>query len=187
MTTSEDVFWLYERNKTKEYIDCIKLCKPCPNLFDNECLCDSSDPILPLTIGEQTVKCRFKVKSYIKFGEECPICFDPIQHKKNAYLTGCGHAFHRKCLFNTFQAKWETKPFSTLKCPMCRAALGCPDMLERYNCCYYEEQNFLDNLEDFWLCKEYRIPDFCHSGNHYLGMQKDCRRCINYRNNGAFE
>lgn len=186
MSTTEDVFWLYERNKNKEYNDCIKLCKPCPNLFGNDCCCDSSDPILPITIGEQTTKCRFKVKSYIKIGEECPICFESIQHKKNAYLTGCGHAFHRKCLFNTIQSKWEIKPFSTIKCPMCRSKLGYPEMFERYT--YdYNRDNFLDRLEDFWLCKEYRMPDFCNSGKHYLGMKKNCRRCINYRDNGVFE
>ena len=185
MTTSEDVFWLYERNKNVVYSSCVKYNTPCPNLFNNECCCNSSDPVLPLTIGEQTIPCRFKVKTYIKFGEECPICFDPIKNKINAYLTGCGHAFHRKCLFDTFQAKLVMKPFSTLKCPMCRSKLGYPEMLERYNCCFYEGNNFLDNLEDFWLCKEYKMPDFCYSGNHYLGMEKNCRRCINYRDNGV--
>ena len=180
---SENVFWLYERNKNEEYNNCIKLCKPCPNLFGNDCCCDSDDPVLPLTIGEQTTKCRFKVKTYIKFGEECPICFDPIKHKSNAYLTGCGHAFHRKCLFNTIQAKWETKPFSTIKCPMCRAALGYPEMFERY-VYSYERDNFLDRLEDFWLSKEFRMPEFCSTGKHYLGMKNNCHRCLDYRNTG---
>lgn len=185
MSTSEDVFWLYERNKNIEYNNCIKLCKPCPNLFGDECCCDSLDPILPITIGEQSTKCRLKVKTYIKFGEECPICFESIEHKKNAYLTGCGHSFHRKCLFKTIQAKWEIKPFSTIKCPMCRCALGYPEMFERYK--YDYNNNFLDRLEDFWLCKEFRMPEFCYSGKHYLGMKKNCRRCINYRINGVIE
>ena len=184
MTTSEDVFWLYERNKNKEYNDCNKLCKPCPNLFGTDCCCESSDPVLPITIGNQEDPCRFKVKTYIKFGEECPICFDPIEHKKNAYLTGCGHSFHRKCLFNTIQAKWETKPFSTIRCPMCRASLGYPEMFERY-LYSYDRNNSLDKLEDYWLSKEFRMPEFCSSGKHYLGMKNNCNQCINYRNNGT--
>ena len=186
MSTAEDVFHLYERNKNKEYNDCIKLCKPCPNLFGNDCCCESLDPVLPVTIGEQFIRCKLKVKSYIKFGEDCPICFDPIKHKANAYLTGCGHSFHRKCLFDTIHAKWQVKPFSTLKCPMCRSTLGYPEMFERY-IYTYNRYNSLDRLEDFWICKEFRMPEFCASGKHYLGMNKKCKRCINYINNGTID
>ena len=185
MTTTDDVFWLYERNKNKEYNDCIKLCKPCPNLFGTDCCCESLDPVLPITIGEQDVPCRFKTKSYIKIGEECPICFDPIIHKKNAYLTGCGHAYHRKCVFNSIQAKWEIKPYSTLRCPMCRSNLGYPEMFERYNYSY-DKNTSLDRLEDYWVSKEFRMPGFCSFGKHYLGMKNNCSNCINYRNTGEF-
>ena len=184
MATTDDVFWLYKRNKNKEYNDCIKLCKPCPSLFVNECCCDSLDPVLPITIGDQTTPCRFKVKTYIKFNEECPICLEPIQHEKNAYLTNCGHSFHRKCLFDTIQSKWETKPFSSVKCPMCRCCLGYPDMFERYSYIITDKNKYLDMLEDFWLSKEFRMPEFCGLGIHYLGMKNNCYRCISYRNNG---
>lgn len=185
MSTAEDVFYLYERNKNKEYNDCIKLCKPCPTLFGNSCCCDPLDPVLPITIGNQEDLCRFHVKIYIKFGEECPICYETIKHKKNAYLTGCGHHFHRDCLFKVITTKWETKPFSILKCPMCRTSLGYPDMFERY-VYSFNKNNLLDRLEDFWISKDFILPTFCHSGKHYLGMKNDCKKCINYRNNGLY-
>jgi hypothetical protein len=66
---------------------------------------------------------------------------------------------------------------------MCRAALGYPDMFERFNYSY-NKLNSIDRLEDFWLCKEFRMPEFCHSGKHYLGMKKNCLYCIKYRDNG---
>jgi hypothetical protein len=86
-------------------------------------------------------------------------------------------------MFKTIQAKWETKPFSTIRCPMCRATLGYPEMFERY-IYSFERNNSLDRLEDFWLCKEFRMPEFCSSGKHYLGMKNNCYRCLDYRING---
>ena len=106
MSTTEDVYWLYERNKTTEYNGCVKLKKECLNLYDNKCYCIPTDIVLPTTIGCQDIKCRFKTKTYIKFNEECCICMESIIHKSNAHLTECGHAFHKKCLFKVIETKW---------------------------------------------------------------------------------
>jgi hypothetical protein len=152
----DDVFHLYERNIR-------------------------DDSILPITIGEQDIACRLNVKTYIKIGDECSVCLDPIFHKTDAYLTGCGHSFHKKCLCKVFKAKWEVKPFSALKCPLCRAGLGCPDLFVRYN---YESKNQLDRLENFWITKDCLIPDLCDRGKHYLGMKNNCQMCTQYRKTG---
>ena len=66
---------------------------------------------------------------------------------------------------------------------MCRSSLGYPEMFERY-IYSYDKHNQLDNLEDYWLSKEFRMPTFCSFGNHYLGMKNNCIRCNSYRVNG---
>lgn len=180
MTTTDDIFWLYDRNSSI-YSDCIKLKKECKNLIDGVCYCSENDIVKPVIIGDKYIKCRFKVKSYVKIGDECPVCLEPIFHKINAYITGCGHAFHRNCLFKVFETKWKMKPYSTLKCPICRASQGFPEMLERYD----TDGNEIDILENFWITKDYNMGTFCYK-NHHIGMKKDCSMCIKYRNTGEF-
>ena len=45
-------------------------------------------------------------KNYIRIGEECPICYDDIVNKKQAFLTECGHAFHYECIQNYYKYKF---------------------------------------------------------------------------------
>lgn len=161
MSTTEEVFTLYEKNS------------------------GISEPIIPIRIGDSSVRCRFKTKCYIRPGEECPICFEQIKLKKDAYLTGCGHSFHRECLLKTFDTKWKQKLFCTLKCPMCRSNLGFPELLERYP--YNTPINHLDQLENFWFTLEFLLPHFCTNIKpdvHYLGMNKTCKKCKIYVENG---
>lgn len=174
MTTAEDVFPLYER-------DLLYYLKYNNNNNDNndnnQCYLDAI--VQPFTIGEKDVICDFKRKCYIKPGEECPICFDKINSKKEAYLTPCGHSFHKSCLSNTFISKWEQKACSNLRCPMCRANLGCnPSLINRYNSDYS-----LDILENFWITKDFETPIFCSykvKHGHFLGMNKECKNCKHY-------
>jgi hypothetical protein len=180
----EDVFHLYERNKSM-YTKCTESCssgrnRSCADLA--ECVYQLSpntrDVVLPITIGER-YPCRLNVKTYIKIGDECSVCLEPMFHKTDAYLTGCGHSFHRKCLSRVFKAKWETKPFSVFRCPLCRSGLGCPDLFVRY-----DGENQLDKLENFWITKDCLIPELCDRGKHYLGMKSSCQTCLNYRDTG---
>jgi hypothetical protein len=106
--------------------------------------------------------------------------------KKNAYLTGCGHAFHRSCLFRTLESSWREKLFTILKCPLCRCKLGVPLLLERYTV-EDKQPNHLDVIENFWLTKDFLLPHFCTNTkrkNHYLGMHRSCDRCKEYREKG---
>lgn len=178
MSTAEDVLYLYERNSF--HYD--KLDESCLgySLYDlNEE--ENNLPILPETIGNQFIKCNFKRKVYIKPGEECSICFEKIMTKRNAYLTACGHSFHKKCLFKTYQVKRQTNPYCSLYCPLCRAKLGLDikDLAYRYR---YICTNQLDNLENFWLRNDFMCCDICPNGkNHYIGMKKDCDTCKKYQ------
>jgi hypothetical protein len=145
-----------------------------------------SEAVQPFTIGDQTVPCRLHVKCYLRPDQECPICLEKIASKKVAFLTGCGHAFHRKCLFTTFQMKWKQKLYSVLKCPMCRSGLGIPVLYERY-IIDPKKMHYLDQLENFWLTKDFLLPHYCtnsKSGVHYLGMKKSCAKCKYYQKNG---
>jgi hypothetical protein len=187
--TAEDVFYLYERNKCV-YDNCKLAGRRCPDAeLEMECYCSiSNTSVLPITIGDQSVKCDFKRKVYIKQGEECSICLEQIYQKNNAYLTSCGHSFHKSCLFKEFETKFVN--INTFKCPNCRSKLGYPEFYCRYTnvfkrfdselCKHY---NF-DILEDFWLGNDFTTLQMCNRG-HALGMKNGCNRCLAYRLDGV--
>lgn len=185
MSTAEDMLYLYERNS--RYYHNHKNCSDC---WYEECYCHLKQEVFPLTIGDQYVPCNLKVRCYIKPGDECPICYEPILTKMSAFITCCGHHFHKKCLFKCIKTKWlSTSYTSTAKCPMCRCSLGHPEFVQRYKASYfnihYKNNNELDKLEDFWISQEYRLPEFCSNRyDHYLGMSKDCFCCKAYREKG---
>ena len=172
MSTAEDVFYLYERNSL---------------VYNND-----EKKVLPYTIGDQDTPCNLKIKCYIRPGEECPICFDKIQTKSSAYLTNCGHSYHKECLFNCIKSKWTTSGYTSVaRCPMCRCSLGHPDFIQRYKASYftecYRDDNEIDKLEDFWLSKDCKLPYFCsNSYDHYLGCDSNCFICKEYREKGAY-
>jgi len=185
MATAEDVLWIYERN-SNYYYNCLHQGKICTTKFNNECYCYESQIVKPYTIGEQQTKCNIKRKTYIKIGDECPICIEPINTKKSAFLTSCGHAFHKKCIFNAFETKWKNKWGSQFYCPMCRCRLGQIDIDNRYNCKSIEDKyHYMDNLENFWNNKDYIYCNPCMKNyKHDEGMGINCDTCLNYRKNG---
>lgn len=168
MTTVEDVFYLYENNSS------------------------SDNDVIPYSIGDNDVPCRYKIKCYVKPGDECPICYEEIWTKTSAYITGCGHHYHKKCLFNYIKSIWLSNSYCHIaRCPLCRYSLGYPDFIKRYRSSYfaplreYKDNNELDKLEDFWLTHKYRLPEFCSNGyRHYLGCKSTCFICKNYREKG---
>jgi hypothetical protein len=179
MSTAEDVFYLYERNSL---------------IYKNKSNDDENykQVILPYTIGDQDTPCKLKIKCYIRPGEECPICIDKIQTKSSAFLTNCGHSFHKECLFNSIKSKWSTSGYTSVaRCPMCRCSLGHPDFIQRYKASYftepYRDDNEIDKLEDFWLSKDYKLPFYCsNSYDHYLGCERTCFSCKEYREKGSY-
>lgn len=191
MTTAEDVFYLYERNSnyyhTCNKIDRLEICGECAS---DGCYCHLKQDVYPFTIGDQQLSCNIKVRCYIRPGDECPVCYEEILTKSSAYITCCGHHFHKKCLFKCMESKWlSTKYIFPARCPMCRCFIGHPEFVQRYKSSYfkmpYENDNQIDKLEDFWISHEYKLPLFCsHGYDHYLGMKLNCYCCKVYREKG---
>ena len=53
---------------------------------------------------------------------DCPICFEPTQHK-----LGCGHLLCTECIVRWKAAGQEhggQRPFARARCPLCRAQVG---------------------------------------------------------------
>jgi hypothetical protein len=191
MTTVEDIYSLYERNLTI-YSDCTRANKieTCPSQWLNKCYCSSKVPVCPKIIGNSEVQCNIKRKCYIKPGEECPICLEPILTKESGYLTCCGHAFHKKCVFKIVESKWFQSFPCTIHCPMCRKYLGGEiyEMTKRYNVFNETRVNYLDRIEDFWLCKDFYLIVPCSNGyDHAVGMKKGCSQCKKYIETGKYE
>jgi hypothetical protein len=176
MTTLDDVFSLYE-----------------PHYLNTNPIIKNDEKIIyPTNIGDSDSVCNIKYKCYIKPGEECPICMEQILTMSNAYLSYCGHTYHKKCIYTYMKTKWESKNYYTsCKCPMCRSSLGHPDLKQRYKYSYfdisYKCENGLDKLEDFWLSCEYKLPEYCGNNmDHYLGMKQNCKCCKLYREKGYY-
>lgn len=187
MTTVEDVLELYVREPNKIYHDCNKMdnIANCPNCFDGKCFCYSEQPVQVLTIGNTEVPCSIKRKCYIKPGEECPVCMEPIMNKSTAYLTCCGHSFHKTCIFKSMETFWIHNYAKNYKCPMCRTNLGMDihNINQRY--IINDNSTYLDELEHFWFKKDFYVPTMCANNyDHYLGMKKNCLQCEKYILNG---
>jgi hypothetical protein len=166
MATAEDVFHLYEKNTN--------------NISG---VCNASQEVQPITIGNQFIPCSFNRKCYVKQGEECPICYDPILRKNDTYLTCCGHSYHKACIFKAMETRYNENCTRLFKCPNCRTRLGLD--LHEINTRYQFGENHLDNLENFWLSKDFIVIQKCFNRyDHDLGMKNNCNVCLKYRKKG---
>lgn len=187
----EDVYYLFEKLDT------------CDN--DNDNIVNSYYSIGRTDREQKSIS----QKMYIRPFEKCSICMDKIQTKRNAFLTDCGHTFHRKCLANyTFHKRLQKYNYS-IKCPLCRCNLGVPVFYERYPCIAdtdtdtnIENINFLDRLENYemndnndeylHICYQQNLTTpttttttTTNNKSHFLGVKKDCNSCLQYRKNGC--
>jgi hypothetical protein len=189
MTTTDDVFALYERNKNY-YCSCDKL--NVTNIKSTLCseYCYLTSTVKPLTIGDQEVPCKFNRKIYIKPGEECAICLDGIITKTTAFLTPCGHAFHKECISKAYETTLLTNYRHNYACPCCRTVIGEPSVDERYHPSTFTQGEpcvNMDAVEAYWMHKNTRMPAVCPpTYNHYIGLKNDCKRCLNYRKTGEY-
>lgn len=121
---------------------------------------------------------NMKIKHYIKIGDICPICMDEIWTIRDAFLTECGHGFHVSCMNNYCD---KEKP-ENLSCPMCRCDIEFPDSLLINK---YYTTNFIDKLDDLWMNIHLIVPVKCFdTPNHYRGMNRYCKGCKKYREEG---
>jgi hypothetical protein len=200
MTTLEDAFYDFEKYDIDVILNKKTLggrtpipIKPCPieiseyelSPFFEESKMDGSllEPIE--STAEETMKKSkyntsiFKKKYYIRPNQECPICLEPIMTKTSAFLTPCGHGFHKKCMHQAFQCNWLTKQAGAC-CPLCRYNDVGDYCVEKY-CCWNEDANELDCLENFWMNKDIMLATPCYDGKHYIGIDKNCKYCKKYR------
>jgi|UniRef100_A0A6C0IR64 hypothetical protein len=172
----EDIFYVYERNRNF-YISCST-----PNICESNCGCHYNQLIFPKSIGHIDFNRKLNNKMYIWSHETCIICMDKIELKSNAYLSDCGHCFHKKCITNYYHHV-QMISNKNLTCPICRCNLGSPILNERYNY-YHKDMNSLDTLEDFNIEMLHICESSTRDDNHYLGMNSNCGKCLYYRKNG---
>lgn len=189
----DNLIWsAYDRN-CLYYSKCKEL-KTCTNIIYDCCYCHNNALLQPNVIANcgfspGIEKPNINKKCYIKFGEICSICIEPIITKKSAWLTPCGHTFHRKCLIDNFQYRTIHKMTighsNEIPCPVCREGLiwCCVgiDKLDKYN-----SKNGLDQLENFWHTIDINPYLLCWECDNAVGMKKSCNNCIQYRNTGKF-
>jgi hypothetical protein len=78
---------------------------------------------------------------YIKIGEPCAICFEPIVKARNAYYTECGHKVHKTCITDYYNSTFNNRSLGhsfnwKISCPICRHPL---------NKCLWLEKRYLTN------------------------------------------
>jgi len=124
-------------------------------------------------------------KNYIKFGEECSICYEKIFSKNNCILTTCHHAFHKTCLTKNICFNYLNNEYNCYNCPICRDKIKDDIMysIDKYRTIYsdYYYDDYLYNLDNFWNDFENILPEKCDNCDKYLGTNKYCGLCIEYR------
>jgi len=125
---------------------------------------------------------NIKIKHYIKIGEDCPICYESINSRKDAFLTDCGHSFHYSCIIKydyTILKNNINKNISNLNiyCPICRQYMGnFYDINDRFP----YSKNELDKLEDFEINLKFKQPKLCFNFHNYKYQNHFFR--LNYYN-----
>lgn len=190
MTTLEDTFNPYDYLKNDTENDEFYYDYELPfykiNICDGDRISKTKikyiEPIPPKKYGThidipKTIEENLKIKHYIKIGEECSICYDDINHKDNAYLTDCGHSFHKICI-----NKWLIETKFDGNCPICRQDIGIYDADT-----YSSSGNSLDKLECLWLDYDKLYPKYCSYRSKFIhpkGFDKYCDNCLKYRKFG---
>ena len=134
----------------------------------------SKTKIGTVTIRPKTVFENLQIKHYIRIGEECPVCYEPIHHKNDAYLTNCGHAFHYKCIIEYEYHNMKQGNYLGMNCPMCRQDMGYyPELKNKF----FNKCNNLDRLEDFNNNIKINNPVMCLICNRAYGCNPKCHIC----------
>lgn len=127
----------------------------------------------------------FHNKTYVKYDDKCSICVDCIGPAHKAFITECGHIFHRTCLSEYFHFLKLNKHKLCLICPICRANLGSPEFFGlRYYSDLSTDYKGLDLLENYSNPNNFNdMVHICNSNHirpHYLGINTNCMKCKLY-------
>jgi hypothetical protein len=150
--TLEDIFDDYHNNKI--CISCNKQGDNAISKFNMEYY-DGGSFIYRRKIRKNAIT-NLKIKHYIKIGDCCSICFDEINHRRDAFLTDCGHSFHYSCIMN-----YEYKTYFTINgilCPICRQDMGNYNDIKNI---YHYSKNEIDKLINFETNYKTKIPKIC--------------------------
>lgn len=115
----------------------------------------------------KTITDNLKEKTYIKSGQMCPICYEPILSRKNSMILNCGHVFHKHCLQDWFltcmrsydNIIYDVSIWRECVCPLCRGDPGeyCGD--DNHDCCigndsynYKGERELADKYHLIYTC-----------------------------------
>lgn len=187
-----NIWGLYDRN-SRYYYTCKDISK-CPTKEDtNECLCHHKQIVVPQDIGEWWVhnKNNWNRRIYIQIGSKCSICLSSINKKSDAWITNCGHSFHRSCLMESYRIYENNTNIihytNCMPCPICRADLPtccCGFDFSRYQKVYGKRRNELDNLENFYAFFDIANPIECYKCKKNIGMNNACKSCTDYQKNG---
>ena len=113
---------------------------------------------------------NLKIKHYIKIGEDCPICYEPIYNRNNAFLTDCGHSFHYSCIIDYDYKNSFNR--NGVYCPICRQDMGdYNDLKETKN--YEFEYNIKNKLPK--IC--YNLEKNKYNSHFYTLHYKTCYYC----------
>lgn len=102
--------------------------------------------------------------------DECAICLHAIQSIPSAWITWCGHAYHKECL-----RRWCYTTKCSGSCPTCRRDMGPLEFLDGIEYVIYPKiDNFCDVLEEVSNI----IHRFCYDCGSVMGMNtKQCLSC----------
>lgn len=132
---------------------------------------------------DEVINDPLKIKHYIKYGEECPICLEGITSRKNSFLTDCGHSFHKSCIM-----KHKLHNFNGIDCPVCRSDVNTDSPFSfGINRGDASSWNGINNI----IMKNELIPHMCYERigwygyPHITGTNKlNCFQCCNYIETG---
>jgi hypothetical protein len=138
---------------------------------------------------------NFTKVPYIKFGELCSICFEPITNRKNAYYTECEHIMHKTCITAYYNSTYNKREYGhsynwNISCPICRTDLQKCVWLEKRGLTNPFLKNSLNSNLDYDMYKELFSEDMlecigceCTSGcGNICGSNYDsCKSCKNWR------
>ena len=68
----------------------------------------------------QSLKSKQIARIRTGINDECPICYNTINHKSLCILP-CGHAFHKNCIITDIHSR--TDKTDSYNCPICRSKI----------------------------------------------------------------
>ncbi len=188
--TDDNILWKYDRLYPYHTCKDITMCQtrdwggvwhPVKGFVEElECFCHRECVLHRHQIADIWVPPFPEIRQYIRIGEECPICYEGIFTQTNAFLTLCGHAFHRLCLMQSHQTASLELGRDLFLCPLCR---------EDQPGIFGEPLRFKDKMANYEMYSEFYFANECSDldfDTNLVGMNSKCKSCLKYRETGKY-